>query len=60
MFDSEMPEFIPDNTKSQEIAHEVEKEAKQNEEIKEEEEVVDSGIDQNVFLLLEYQDIIIP
>jgi len=54
-----MPVFIPDESKSQEIAHEVEKESKK-EEIKEEEEIVDTGLDQSVMLLLEYNDIIVP
>lgn len=60
MFDDEMQVFVPDDSKSQEIAHEVEKESKNKEEIKEEEEVVETGVDQSVMLLIDYNDIIVP
>lgn len=60
MFEDEMSVFIPDDSKSQEIAHEVEKESKNKEEIKEEEEVVETGVDQSVMLLIDYNDIIVP
>lgn len=59
MFDADMPEFIPDISKSQEIAHEVDKE-QNKEEIKEEEEIIDTGLDQNMMLLLAYNDLIVP
>lgn len=60
LFDQDMPEFIPDDSKAQEIAHEVEKENKNKEEIKEEEEVIETGLDQSMLLLLEYNDVIVP
>jgi hypothetical protein len=63
-FNSEIPEFIPDQAKLEQIASEVEKEEKskdkEKEMIEEEEEKIDTSLDTSVLLLLEYNDVIEP
>ena len=62
-FNEEIPEFISDEAKIQQIASEVEKEEKNKEKEAapmEEEEKIDTGLDQSVMLLLDYNDIIMP
>jgi hypothetical protein len=61
-YSADLPEFIPDKVKAEEMEGEVKKEEKKKEptEPVEEEVQVETGDHDNMMLLCDYQDIILP